>query len=97
MKEQTPKGIRRYLSTAFLREKVGQACRRFPGAAFFAALTAVLSIVNITDDLNEMVINSRILEHLILSSSFGYLITVAAVLWSEFLNRKSTWFQIAGE
>ena len=96
MKEQTPKGIRRYLSTAFLREKVGQACRRFPGAAFFAALTAVLSIVNITDDLNEMVINSRILEHLILSSSFGYLITVAAVLWSEFLNRKSTWFQIAG-
>lgn len=96
MEKQTPKGIRRYLSTTFLREKVGQACHRFPGAAFFAALTAVLSIVNIVDDLNVRVINSQILEHLILSSSFGYLITVAAVLWSEFLNRKSTWFQIAG-
>ncbi len=97
MEESSPKkSIRRYLSMAFLRDQVGRACHRFPGAAFFAVLTAVLSIVNVVDGLNVSVINSQILEHLILSSSFGYLITVAAVLWSEFLNRKSTWFQVAG-
>lgn len=96
MKEQTPKGIRRYLSTAFLREKVGQACRRFPVAAFFAVLTAVLLIVNIVTDIDVTVINAHTLDYLILSSTFGYFISVAAVLWSEFLNRRSTWFQIAG-
>lgn len=96
MEEQTPKGIRRYLSTTFLREKVGQACRRFPIAAFFAVLTAVLSIVNIVIDIDVTVINAHTLDYLILSSTFGYFISVAAVLWSEFLNRRSTWFQIAG-
>ena len=96
MEEQTPKGIRRYLSTVFLREKVGEACRRFPVAAFFAVLTAVLLIVNIVTDIDVTVINAHTLDYLILSSTFGYFISVAAVLWSEFLNRRSTWFQIAG-
>lgn len=90
MEEQTPKGLRRYLSSVYLRKKVGIACNRFPLAAFFAVFTSVLILINI---IAEPI--TPTIDYLILSSSLGYFLSVAAVMWSEFMNKKSLWPQLA--